>query len=195
MEGDDAAKTTIAAADDSWKLWRSNGEIQVWGHDSMIYNKYATKAPKYNDIKLITTDLRVAERAAGKKYVEDEKAEFVNHDGAYLSCDEVVKISLNHLSGLNPRILKKFLKDNLHLLGPDCTKEKIDAASRYELVKIAWVAPKLQWGRIDKNPEEAAEQESRTWWMMDMIEKENEEKAARGASKVSGQKRKAGSAN
>ena len=184
-------------ADESWKLWKSTGDIQVWGHDAFVYNKYATKSSKWNDIKVMTTDLKVAERSAGKKfneggdhYSDEDSYGFVNHDGRYLSSDTVVKISLNHLVGTKPAMLKKFLKDNRRYLASDCTEEKIKNATRSELIKMAWLAPRLLWGRIDNDPTSAAEQEAYSWHSVDWIEEEEK----KDAEKAAGSKKREGGA-
>ena len=181
------ASTKVDTDDESWKLWTNSGDIQVWGHDHFIYNKYETKRPKYNDIKVITTDLKIAERAAGKRYIEnkDDINDFDYHGGAYLSSDAVVKISLNQLVGLNPVLLKNFLKENKQYLADDgVSDEMIQNAPRSELIKMAWRAPRLLWGRIDTDPMLAARQEEYSWLSVEWMEDDEKKRAAKKAGLV-----------
>jgi len=182
--------------DRSWYTYQARGEVQVYGHDAFVYNKYETKRPKYNDIKLITTSLTKAERAAGKKYAGDyddmDPDGFDYNGGAFLSMNTVVKVTIRHLIGLNPTLLKKFLKENRQHLTADCTAEAIQKASRSELIKMAWLAPGLLWGRDfhtmekDRDPATAEKREQECWMEYDWLVDEEEEKQA----KVAGKKRK-----
>ena len=189
MNSTESEQRTSSKDVSNWRLWKATGDLQVWGHDSCTYNKYETKMPKYNGIKLMTTNVAKAKKAAGNKDIND----FENHDGAYLSSNGMVKITLNHLVGLNPVILKKFLEENRQYLEEGVTDEMIHNASRTDMIKMAWKAPRLLWGRTDPEDEDSEAQECLSWIDVEEMAAAEEKKkktAMKKAGNVTGQKRK-----